>query len=42
MLHILQVRGIGTEVILNRLLVTDINEDVVEDTKLGGLATGNE
>ena len=42
MLHILQVGGIGTEVILNRLLVTDINEDVVEDTKLGGLATGNE
>ena len=39
--HVGQVRGIGGEVVLNTLLVTDVNHDVFEDAAGGAVAHGH-
>ena len=42
LLHVLQVGGVGAEVVVDGLLVADVDEEVVEDAEFGGFAAGDE
>ena len=39
--HVHQMTRVGREVVLNALLVTDVDEDMVEDTRRAAIADGD-
>ena len=41
LLHVHQMTGIGGQVVLDALFVTDINHDILEDAAGGTVANGN-